>query len=466
MKSGLLKIMMVAPLLLSSTANASDWVSDWFAQETSTPAGSYHGQQRGYYTGGGVDARYRLSNDYLVSLQPPSIKVGCGGIDIMNGSLSYLNMKYLVQKLEGILQAAPAFAFDLAMQEYCKPCVATLQYLDAVTDELNHIQMNDCQAAQGLAHAIVQPSAISQQMSGLSAETDSLQSGLEDTWNHFQQDVASSPTGASPTPQSDTTSACSSDFQKIFLGGSVIENSAKLIGLDGYADIMRGMLGDVVTSYNAGQQLYTFQELQPCPGNDQKSGDDFMNGNVSVEDKGGNCSAGGLTSISTVVNTNLNGIVADLLAGSAPSASEQAFIDQSPLPLYNVLKDSVQTDTTPQTLAMLGPALSTMYAHRVLDDLYSGLLNVLGKAKVLQTTQQSGTPTGGNANNCSIAFMAPEFQKLDSIKDATVKYRGLIGADYIKDETELLTNAQLAATFYQQHQKMLNEQNSPMYNGK
>ena len=453
------KTIALALCVLAPASHAGgDWVSDWFAQKTTTAPGSYQGQQRGYYTAGSVDARYRMSNDYLISVQPPSVKVGCGGIDLMAGSLSYLNAQYLVQKMENILQAAPAFAFDLAMQEYCKPCVATLQFLEAESNTLNQLQMNDCQAAQGFAKAIVDPSMFSQDMQGQSSAANSIINGTEDNWEKFQADVRSSGTGAPPQPLNNSTSGCSSDFNKVFLNGSIVQNAAKLVGLDSYAPLMRGMVGDVIVSYV--NNAYQIQQLAACPGNDQKSGDDFLSGQVGVEDAAGNCSNGGLTSVVSTVDANLNGIASAIQSGTPLTAAQTSFVNQAPIPLFNILRDATQAGTAPQIISTLEISLAIGYAHRILDDLFAVTGQVLNKAEVLQKVTAGGTQSGANPNACDVSFLAPAFDKLKRIQESALHYRELVGQDYAKTTGELIANLQITQGYYQQRVKMLNEQHN------
>ena len=146
-------VLLITTLLPALHARA-DWVDDWFAASTSGGPGSYQSQQRGYYSGGSFQGRWRMSNDYVVSATAPRLKVGCGGIDLFGGGFSFMDADYLVAKFERIIQAAPAFAFDLAMQEYCKQCLSALEKLTDITDTLNSIQVNDCRMSQRLVTSI------------------------------------------------------------------------------------------------------------------------------------------------------------------------------------------------------------------------------------------------------------------------------------------------------------------------
>jgi len=66
------------------------------------------------------------------------IKAGCGGIDIFSAVYPY-DFNYLVQKLEHILQGAPAVAFDLALNVLCEPCSKAIKSMESIADQLNHM---------------------------------------------------------------------------------------------------------------------------------------------------------------------------------------------------------------------------------------------------------------------------------------------------------------------------------------
>ncbi len=451
--------------VLAATAAyaAGDWVNDWFAQSTQTAPGHFSSQERGYYTAGGFNARYRLTNDHLVSAQPPSIRVGCGGIDLVGGSMSYLNANYLVQKLETILQAAPAFAFNLAMQEYCKPCEATLQYMEHVTDELNSLQLNDCQASQGLAHAIVNPSTIGPQLQGLASQTTSMMNGIEDSWEGFESSVKSN-NGSSPSPVSNAVSGCPADFNTVFTNGSVIENATTLVGLQPYAALMRGLVGDVTVTFKAATNNYSINSVAPCAGNNGVTGDDFLNGNILVQNTSGTCSSGSVSSTLTTVDTNMQALASAITSGGTLTASQQQFVSQSPLPMYLIMRDASMAGRSDDIIALLDEALATGYTFRVLSDFYVMVDQTLARAQQL-ATQTTANP-GGSPNSCNTTFLLPAFDQLNQIKERAAKYRGLAEEAFANSEQEALANIELASQFYAQHQQMQNRTGTSMDKGK
>lgn len=100
--------------------------------------------------GGGYTMRTPNSTYYPFNVQPPSIKAGCGGIDMTFGSLSFLDGDQMVAFAQNILSAAPGVAFDLALKTLCPSCSDTLKSLQAMANQINAIGSSSCQAAQGL----------------------------------------------------------------------------------------------------------------------------------------------------------------------------------------------------------------------------------------------------------------------------------------------------------------------------
>ncbi len=130
--------------------------ADWFSSltdriQTNNPA-AWEGQQRGYFTGGGVSYRAQTNTVPLVNLQAPRIQAGCGGIDAFWGGFGYLNADYLVQALQNVMTAAPAYAFKLALQNLCDPCDDVMTSIQQMAQALNNIALDECGTAQGLVN--------------------------------------------------------------------------------------------------------------------------------------------------------------------------------------------------------------------------------------------------------------------------------------------------------------------------
>lgn len=82
----------------------------------------------------------------------PSLKAGCGGIDMVFGSLGFLSKDQFVKFAENILKAAPGVAFDLALKTLCPSCSDTLKALQAMANQINNMGLDSCQAATALGN--------------------------------------------------------------------------------------------------------------------------------------------------------------------------------------------------------------------------------------------------------------------------------------------------------------------------
>src|SRR3546814_12889937 len=108
-----------------------------------------------------MSGRVDVHNDYLMSLSLPKVKAGCGGIDMFLGGMSFLDPDYLVQKLESILQAAPAVAFQYLLETLDEKMGNIISKMEAATNFLNSIQVNDCRLANRDRKSVVKGKSVS-----------------------------------------------------------------------------------------------------------------------------------------------------------------------------------------------------------------------------------------------------------------------------------------------------------------
>jgi len=116
----------------------------------STDAGGYQLQGAGYYTGGSFTARSKVVNVNPISITPPGIRAGCGGIDIYTGSFSHINTDQFVALLKAIPSNALGFAFQLALNTISPEIKTTMDQLQSIIDRINNVNLNSCDLAQGL----------------------------------------------------------------------------------------------------------------------------------------------------------------------------------------------------------------------------------------------------------------------------------------------------------------------------
>lgn len=140
--------------LANATLNDSvnDMFNRWGGRVNITSPGAYDAQTRGFIVGGSLSARVPQTTIHPFNLKPPSIKAGCGGIDIFGGSFSFINADQFTQFLQQIGQNALGYAFSLGLEAVCPTCNSVIKWLRQQMDMLNKFNMDSCMAAKALVN--------------------------------------------------------------------------------------------------------------------------------------------------------------------------------------------------------------------------------------------------------------------------------------------------------------------------
>lgn len=141
-------------LSLSVNCFASGWLEDFYnkagAVSNSTGSSAYKGQSMNVYNGGSFYMRIPNEKANLVRIDPPSLEIGCNGIDAHLGSFSFINKDKFVQMLKS-LGTSTGFAYILAMSGLAPIIEKTMSKLQDITQKLNALNINSCQMAKGIA---------------------------------------------------------------------------------------------------------------------------------------------------------------------------------------------------------------------------------------------------------------------------------------------------------------------------
>jgi len=452
---------LICGLVLSNDAVAG-WASDWFDQKISSGPGSYKSQKRGFYSGGSFTARRRMTNDYLVSVSLPRVKVGCGGIDLFGGAFSFLDSEYLVAKLQRVLQAAPALAFQIAMQEYCKPCVSGLEALESITNQINQMQMNDCQMARGLATSIVHPNQVSDKIRGFLAQGRSLGNDLRKNAQDFSDDISN---GFPPDSTQELLEDCPQKFKDVFGDGSVLENITGKVGLTGYTDEMRGLVGDAIVSYDRTAKQYKVQTFSYCLANDDMDPLDFIEGKIQEMDEDGDCSDSTWTSIEDRIKTRMEGIAGKLTPGNtnALTTAETGFIDAAPFPVLNILRDAVASHTSESRIEMMGRPLAAAYAYRMFDDLIRAIRYAAAKSNEIHENSgaaldyDSTRATNPDPEKCKPQIVGKALRHFQELEPRLSDYRDRAQGAYVVRVNELNASIAFAQSQLEARRRHLNK---------
>ena len=408
-------VLVIIALLLSPIGPdgpMAGWVDDWLQQKTETSPGYFEGQKRGYFTGGSFSARWQQGNDYLFTAMPPKVKAGCGGIDVFLGGFSYLNFEYLVTKLQRIMQAAPAAAFDIALNVLCEPCSKTIKSLEAIINTLNNLQLDECKAGRALVATMVPPSladAKDKQAKLAGIQGDFLQSsGVNDLWKSIN-DQTSANANKPVTNMKQALAGCPQDIRDVFgTSGSVINNIAAKTGFNNqsYLDMLRGFVGDVYI-IDAGDAGFQVGHTSPCDQNRYASFDNLLDGSVYARTAGGACAqiTDSSADLTNYVRMKMTRIAEKIKAKQVLSDEDNSFVNASPLSIGLVLKAAVGTNQESSIISTLSDVTAKAYAFQLLSDLYTKAWNIMDKARSLAQAQP-GAVQGAQEHQCKIEMLS------------------------------------------------------------
>ena len=233
----------------------ADWVTDFVdrATVTTTQAGTYESNGRHYATAGGGSIRWSTSADYPISINPPRLGGGCGGIDAYLGGVSFLDEEYLVQKIEAIITNAPAIAFDIAMKQMSAQLSETIGKFEDIINGLNNLQLDDCGIANaGVVTVMEEGGSFGDAMSSMWEESIS---GFKQGYENSAKNRDTARSSMDTQSVTDLFDGCTSVPYKNFMNsnGSVLTKLADpALGLieAANAPMLRANIGDISMNYD------------------------------------------------------------------------------------------------------------------------------------------------------------------------------------------------------------------------
>lgn len=119
-----------------------------------TPGSAYQGQAAGYYSGGSIFIRDRVKNLQIINIDPPSLKNGCGGIDLFGGGFSFVNAQALTEFFQKIMSNAGGYMFNLALETAVPELAHAMQFIQNLAQEINANNFNSCELAENMVGGV------------------------------------------------------------------------------------------------------------------------------------------------------------------------------------------------------------------------------------------------------------------------------------------------------------------------
>lgn len=152
---------LAATLAVSSTTSQADFAGDladfWSRSgggANVTRPSAYQGQRAGFVSLGSLYVRTQPRNSQIANIQLPSVRAGCGGIDIFGGAFSFLSAEELIAMMEAIMANAAGFAFELALESLSPAVQEVVGKLRDLAQQVNSMNINSCETGQLLVSSI------------------------------------------------------------------------------------------------------------------------------------------------------------------------------------------------------------------------------------------------------------------------------------------------------------------------
>lgn len=415
-------------------AEAQGWAESWFDNVTYTSPGSFNDQTRGYVTAGGMSGRVDVHNDYLATLALPKVRAGCGGIDMFLGGMSFLDPDYLVQKLESILQAAPAVAFQYLLETLDEKMGNIISKMEAATNFLNSIQVNDCR----LANRMVQIARGDDNMSGIIEEMTGYKSVKEGFAKSYQQSREKIEANRNnPTEDlRDALENCPAEVTEIFRTGSLLAHAASRVGAGEWTGVMRARVGDVYMRWDPADKVPIFTAIPACAAQDTETVDDFLTGKVrtrslAVPATGVDCSQDGTGKGALVLaRGRMQSIATKIRTRAALTDDERQFVaNVKTLPVYRMLEWGVRQGTVDSVIGDTDELVALTLAYQMLNDLTRTIDFAVSNAERGATTAGSADET--NAKACQTRILSKGLEQLRGLRDEVLRQRAQMRQSYM-----------------------------------
>lgn len=335
------------------------------------------GQEGGYFTGGSLVYRAPQDTLQVMSMTAPSIRAGCGGIDIFTGGFSFINADQFVAHLRALAANAQGYAFSLALKTLCPMCESAVSNAQALAQEVNAMNMNSCESARNLVDAVWPRSNAASEYICQSAGS---RSGMFSDWVEARHQCGS---GGSSGPSDSTTRA--QRPVNVNIAWRALTENGLFASSPEVAEFMMSLTGTVVvTEGSNANEGPTYQWLPPLATSLELQDALFAGGQMPVyecndhdgclEPYSGDTLIAPEDALFARVAGLINGIL-NAIATEQPLSDEQrAFLNSTSLPVYRIMsvnyayKGAMAEADTPQLAQYIAIELMTEFLRNAMEE--------------------------------------------------------------------------------------------------
>lgn len=422
------------------------WLDSWFDQYVASAPDYFEGQKRGYIGAGSFSARWQVQADYPITIQLPQVRTGCGGIDVFLGGMNFAMLPdYIVQKLQTLIAAAPAVAFEVALAILSEVLSDKVNWVKNAVDMLNSLQIDECAIIHGVSIAakeFVKNKNISEAWA-----TFKQRSGLDSLYHRITKTDQGMVVDNTRIQQ--LVSGCPSDIKSLAFSKSIVEwalSKAGVADASGLSAYVRSIAGDVRGDGN-GNFIYE----APCMGMHSGSTgvlEAMIGTDRYIKNSNGQCVRDttpiyvygrSYSSIRQWAQQNLATLATALRTKQQLDQNTKTFIKVIPAPLYQAIRTAVATGDYAGQAATYAEFAAAAVAFRLLNTVYASVLEAQARVKSLLQAQGAGT------TSCNSEVL----QSLDSALETWQGHFRTILAkatqEYNNVLTETVNNLQFAA---------------------
>ena len=132
-------------------------------------------QLGGYATGGSLHFRKKQNNLRLFTIDPPSFRMGCGGLDFRTGGFGYINGKQFIDFIKGFAtdgMVGAAYGGMLALKTLSPQISDLIDNIENIAREINSLNLNACQMGMNLSDNLFSKTKASKEMACQNAKID------------------------------------------------------------------------------------------------------------------------------------------------------------------------------------------------------------------------------------------------------------------------------------------------------
>lgn len=113
--------------------------------------GYFSSEARGVYLMGGAQVRFPTrTSPTLLSVNPPYVYAGCGGISAYFGGFNYISGSQIKQLIQEIAQNSVGLVSMLAIKELCPQCADVIAEMQAIAQKAAGLSIDSCQMSKAL----------------------------------------------------------------------------------------------------------------------------------------------------------------------------------------------------------------------------------------------------------------------------------------------------------------------------